>query len=1056
MNNSGYNLYVTSKNRPYIEGTFTGVFLLKDLNAEKDYKKALDDYNKGITTVAPIAPSSYVTTFSSGIPLRSFNNTISSTTTTTSSSTTPPPGVTVSGNGTVQQTSSSSTATATSTTTTTTTIPSNAQYQWLFYPLPNYSYSEVYGDSKQRYVFKEMMSAGGNVGMEAEEVSLAVDADYTAYTTNKSTTFIRLEIDKGGDDKRNNFHHPCLKGQYLKYNGQYFKIINQLNGNVIDVSVKSANGTATLQPKVNDSFSLVNQYGWLFNEYYMTEKRTNIFEGSVASTKTATPIESIDTITTSFNANMVQVDVTGENNATWTALPPKWYKLTYFTKNNFYERFTKVHSHLTGEPSKMYKKGYNWKAYINYKSYDIESFSFVTKPTDTGQQYTMKFFTKEDVSSIKSGDKFYINFYPPYSINGTFNGQLNITMAQGSPDGKEPRLCLNGYWISPQVLVDIPQGDKYVGVCDGRYFGIDPIALRNDNALLFVTTNIGATSISSICNDYTQEEWVAYIDYFTKNLTIRKGTLGFCEYPRKMEVCVGESSKKVTTSTTTTTSSSGTVTSTLVSQIDLDTTQERLRHVQFDLPNATKDGEAMTFTIKNKDDYYGFPIPNNDTTLLRGLLFNGFTVPTGGFKNQEIDISPVYVYAMGNIQRYGTETLSVGMKTKDGPIYVKNGKVSNVLQEYVYNNQVISGGCFFDLHVVSDGEPIILYGQYTSAFNLTNGSNSYLNNSEKATTPNVWSHSPNCVMIVGSNNSGRDWGCPTLKKTYGKTQYAMAILNNVDYMCSTYNDHDQCLMVIAKCYTSDGVQYIGCYTFAYNTLAYKYFECTHPDYKSSSPGETPMKFLWRPPALEDTFLTDNDRSFTSKDNVILDGYSWTEKDCGRDTFTRVMGNNVTGTSINDYKQINWDNMNIYVLKDDTYCLLFDASEGVRMVFSQSHGMNWTLSPVIMAKAGSSGLIVDGLFYFINRDGLNVRITNDILLQQTVVNTKGISAGSVEALQNSFDKISTYGIGTGTIYPQKISGHKTVDGNTRIFYYDINGLLSSVTGSYSRWKISKNF
>jgi len=538
--------------------------------------------------------------------------------------------------------------------------------------------------------------------------------------------------------------------------------------------------------------------------------------------------------------------------------------------------------------------------------------------------------------------------------------------------------------------------------------------------------------------------------------------MNFTDFPRKKEVVIGQITESVATTV----------------PITLDQTKERVKSIAFDLPTG-KTGSALTFTTGNETNCYGFPIAHYGKDTLNPLLdeYKGITVPSNGFTNNGVAISPVFVYTNNDLQKLNSTKCNIGIDTAEKNIYVKDGTISNVTINYILNNQTISTGPNFDLHKISDGEYILVYGQYMNEFNVksettdASGNKStvtLLNNSSKAdpsiinSKPNEWKFSKNAIMILGTIDNGETWSCPIAKSTVPISQSSLMVLNAVEFLDSMYDERTQKVILFIKCYTKDGRTFLGAYIISILELTNKLLFCDFVDTKLKS-------FIYRPPALEDSVLKDETLSYVTNDNIINDGYSYSGGE--KDKFIRIAGDDIdngsTSATVNgetvtivnkvsiQYDASTINNLNGYIFSSGMYCLLFDGTEGVRGLFSNSCGLSWTLSEIVLGPNGSSGLIIDGRLFYVTEFGIVFKNTSEVILQQLSDAIKGKNLSEIETVRTDYNKISSNLIFSGSIKPQRLSGYKDDTGKIKIFFY-INGLLSSVEGNFITWTPTNNF
>ena len=911
----------------------------------------------------------------------------------------------------------------------------DSSVKWFFYPLkptdPTIKYppSDLPYTNNIRYEIVESVGIDGTVSTIPKEMSIATDAQYQSYIGQTGLTYLRLEISGGGNPERTNFHFPCLKNQYIYNLGDAYKILNQVDGNVVDISIKDITNAETLDPKNNLDYKIINQFAWMINEYIMGSNRVRIFSGKITSVAnyptTGNPTEST-----------IKIKVSGENSSTWVDLPPKNYHPTYLNPKSFYNRFTQTHSHTNtspAEPEYFYTKHQDWILYIGGAAYSVLDFSITTTtPIKMGDSYMIEVVVKGGVSANSVGSNSYISFDYNFPKSGSFDGQLNISLAQGqgaTTSVTGSTLCMNGYWLSPQFLTSVGIDNSYVGICDGRYFGSsNNIALRNDDATLFVSVPGGSPCLSSTFNKQKYDEWVVYQDSYSRKLTIRQGTLNFVDDPRKTEIGIGYPVYRDTMS------QNGSV-------INLNPAYDRVKNIEFDSPEvSTGAGGSLPlfFGLGNVSDYYGFLVSGKGNVSLAPVPSGNVSID---YKFKGYISSPIFSRKYGQANGLKRNVVHFGASTKDGPINIINGSVKNAVVEYVKNNQTIENANFYDVFYMEDGEPIIIYGQPMGSFTIPKNSSSTYENGK-------WKYSQNAIMMIGSISDGNIWGCPSIKYPYGDTQYPLMIMNSVDYLSSSYNKIRGELLVMAKCYTNDGKPYIGCLNMSMRGLMYKTFTCT----PSSTNGVTD-KFLWRPVAIVDAIINDVDKSYLPPSDYIKSGYSWDYKDSGVDQFTRAIGSNIPNVSINT-EITNFGIIFSYCFNDGVNAMLFSSSDGLRVACSTSGGRGWDLSPIILAKNAVSGIIVNGRLFYITQYGLETKFTNEYQVERCATTKSNDSNIAVKQLD--IDSFKSEIIYSGTLGAQKFSGIYNYEGIYKIFFYNENNLLTCVQGVVNNWEVAQNF
>ena len=223
---SGLDLYVSDKEKPYEEGKILGVYIWK----EKEAEGTEDAGNTG-----EAGGTGGVTIFQ------------------------PDPGV---------------------------NMRDDLGYEWDFLGFDNSDASQTYSDDirYKENVFNEADEEGNvNRYITRNEAS---EGDYASLLANSTTNHLRVEISGGGYYTRNNWHAPALAGSYLNINYKFYKILAHIEANIIDVSTKSVDGQSKL-PTLDSTttYSIINQSAWMINENYFQSfpsfDTVGIFEGDV-------------------------------------------------------------------------------------------------------------------------------------------------------------------------------------------------------------------------------------------------------------------------------------------------------------------------------------------------------------------------------------------------------------------------------------------------------------------------------------------------------------------------------------------------------------------------------------------------------------------------------------------------------------------------------------------------------------------------------------------------------------------------------------------------------
>jgi len=905
----------------------------------------------------------------------------------------------------------------------------NGGNTWAFYGFQNASLSQTYKNDNR---YKEVITPtpdGENSVTTYTLRKTATAQDYSSYIDNNNTSFVRTEIPTGGYYSRQNWQSPCLQNCYIKNNGKFFKILAHVEANVIDVSIKSVDGTTKFDPFSNKDYSIINQSAWIINESYFTDPSSrsgNVFLGTIKS------ISGTNTLT----LNVAQ-DFEDMGKSKYGTTLSQRYK-TEITLPSTYK--------------KAYSKNQDWLLVSGGKGYRISSLSF-SDPKAT-KNYTIKLNMLDDVSHVSLNTSSFITFDVPYhSTSGSYSGIAETSLilsANGALNNKtlfcvSDTLCLNGECVAPPYSLEIPV-DTRIGVGDCQYFGVDAnnSALNRDGTLMFATTLENAQAIACLFHYLREEDWVFYKDVITGKITIRRGCLNFKELPQKSEVSIGMAAA--------TENVNGSI-------IKLNTNYERLKRII--LPVQAGSGTDISYVFylgaNSKANTYGFLVYGQGKVDLEYLRRNGITegqTPSNQWTYQNYDVSPVYVYKKNWYQNLDYLMVDMGVPTVNtSSIYIDPPDISGATTQYVNENQTLGVGGFFDVHRLLDNEILLLYSATTQNF-ICNGK-----------TYKDWSGSQNSVMMIDTSDDDFKWAAPfanATNQTDSKYQFPLAVLNSCDYMTSIYNPMRQSLSIFARCYTSNTSTYIGCMNIFVQNLIHQTFLCTDVSYNASSPSKTPLPFIYRPPIMEDSVILDPSKSWTSPNNIIKTPYSYDPKSSlSKDVFIRVMGDaSKTKSLINTTSVPNIISANI--LSDGTYMLLYNSPSGVMAAFSSDGGITWGSPNIIYVRDASSAILLGEFVYYVSSSGIMIKRTDiqDFYNGNLIVNQKiaGIDTSSLEVtVQNKLDHEGIFSTGSGSLNSQRLSGYISDDGIIKIFYYAISGVLSCVESPDSYiWTIADNF
>jgi hypothetical protein len=916
----------------------------------------------------------------------------------------------------------------------------NKKWHWIKSSL--YKESEVYGNEEKRWgevseiveetIEEENVSYAGSRLDERETGELS---DVYAWINLEEINYIRVEISKGGDSLRNNWHSPILTRSWLKQGDYYFKIIAQPDGNVIDVALRDVTDSVNLT--IDSGGTIFNQYGWFISEHFMGESRDGIFGGYTYRSEDA-PI------------NILYLTTPGESQGTHASAVRNYNPLELNGLNSFYNRF-RLDTALPGGTTKIWTKYDGWRVTNNSgTTLDINSITFSDHPTHKYTQYDITMDVAGD-ASLLDGQKVWVTFDVPYErlLDGV--APLYQSKFEQGVEEANATLCGDLGYVSIPIKISISQ-NTIVGICSGLWWGMNIQARVSDNDYLplIVTTPSTARGVSAFYHKINQQDWLLYKDAYTGRVTIRKGQLSFREHPQKIEVSVGKSQEVETGQSF---------------PLTLNKDYDRIKAIRMTMP-VTENGAACTFQLGSPEDYYGFLISGAglvDFQSLRRSGNNPGDVTTDQLKFRDFYCSPCYLYHKNKISFTERKTLYIGADTKDGPVYVKNGDPTDLEVHYIHDSQTIPDSGYMDIHQMSDGEVFIVYSRNVDAFEFENDKDENKNNSSENDT--TWDY-PHGVFIAASPGDGLFWGCPLIKNFEvkkdedidDKFQWPLMVLNNVDYQYSLYDSLNHSLFIVSKHFTKSQKAYLAAVRIPVLTLLYQTELCN-----PITGNDDPYKFLWRPPVLET--MDSNDKkidSWTITDNypsIVNNGPSLLEDGEVRyhDDLFKIMGGSDTESDIVDENIVNWGIIGGDISKEGIYRLYYDDQEGVRMLYSDISGSFWKKSEIVLAKGGQAGMVIGNYLFYISPFGIECKYLSRGYFNNAYSVVEGVNEDFIEEVQLRFDNAPTKIIGSGQIESQRLAGYEDSQGVVYVFYYDNEGLLTALTSSdFLTWKVASNF
>lgn len=884
-------------------------------------------------------------------------------------------------------------------------IISDTNYKWFFYPISGLNSSDLYTNN-DRYVIDQFSnSLTGETEYTESKMDIATDGDYEDY----NEEYIRVEISFGGRSTRTNFYENSLIGSYVIQDNYYFEILGQVSSHTIDVSVLDVTLQKRFDPNSNKEYKIFNQYAWKTVEWYMSLERQKFLQGTI----------------TSISGKSVNIHVNAENVA--TLFGQRYFDHGERKYISFHERFTKEYDHdINSSPRKLYSKYKGWYLYNSSgDKYEIENISIPDREDYTSYDIVVKL---NDSPSFAVGQVVNALFdKEPYPRIGSFNGSYIAEVTQINPGRGDVNvtICLDANWLSPRFNIEIPSGTNF-GLCGAKYWGLGDRAPDNENAVVFMRTPAALFGISSLFHRRTDEDWVLFYDYISRKLAIRRGGPAFLEFPYKYEVSVGlpSSSKNVKV---------------LNGVINLDNQQDRTKMLSMNVPDGD---ELLFYYIKDTDNYYGTVIGGNGETDLVGLFNTELEQNKENYKYNDSYLSPVYSYMYGKFSKVKRIDVDLTIPTSDSPIILSNDTdIHDVYVQYVKEEQTIEDASFFDIHEINDDEMMIIMGKKFGSFYVVNPDSEVKKKSNDNFSGTYWTDSNTGVYIIGSKDTGIYWGTPVKNRMEFKddNQYGLLVLPNAVYSCSFYSEANDDIYIFFLGYSGNDI-YLGNFIINARTLNYKNFKCNHDDGQD---------FIWRPIATSD---------FDLNNGKVIDNYVYNSEDCKhKDDFVIIASENanlipsVVVDRVSDFGIIS-----VEQLSDSSLVLFYDSLDGIKMLASNALGRLWSGNGLVLASGAKSALYINGLLCYITISGIEIKIMPESLLSTVMRIDEGNSQEEIEIIQNILDSQKRVLTKTGSIPIQKLTGYVDNQNQTRIYYYDDEKKLCSISGTDLDWSFTNNF
>lgn len=925
----------------------------------------------------------------------------------------------------------------------------SADYGWAFWGFGNsQNSSNIYtNDTRYKEVYLDTPDGDGAI-VEMQPRNTATKADYNNLISNESTDHIRIEIGHGASIYSHNWYSPCLKGCYLKSNGKLYKILDNVEANVIDVSLKSVDGSGTLNVVSNQRYSIINQYAWMVTENYfqsagVTADITGVFDGTIVNVS-----ESEGQYTATIECKPIQ--------RIMTLVKGGVSLLTRYTTDIGSISMAKMYDSINS----------GWKMITRKGQYSVNTIVFQNgfnlNPI-LGQKFTISVLLTKGASKPTIGQNAYMTLDTPYEVNYPYTSKsgfsLNLSATPGLVNGQgvfitSDVLCLDGEYFSPPYLIDIPMGSR-IGVTGGYLFGmeINGSAESSMGAVILVTTLRASRGLASLFHILREEDWVVYQDVNTKKITVRKGCLSYKEYPSKEEIVMGGPKYIQGASVL-----GG-------SEIKIDVDKDRVRRITVEVENLVAgQPPSIMFGVGDPNNVYGFLVSGDGLVDLQTLRLQGITsgsLPSSAYTDSNGQpVSPVYSYKKCQWQNSDKVYVDMGIDTDEESIFIKDGNIKSAVVQYIDNQQSLENDGVFDVVRLSDGEIIFLYGQTVRQFNLASGDGIILNNSSDNSTK--WFSSTG-VLALGSYRDSYFWGTPSVAKSGNNDlntyQYPSMLINSVEYLSCIYNATTDVLNIFVRAYTSNSF-YVGCLQINAKTLNHKIYKCS-PLNSDGSASTIIAPFFYRPQLLENSFVADVDKSWISNaKDIINDGFIYSRSDLAPDEFIRIMGSGITKSQVTYADEPGV--ISTSILSDGTYILLYDTKAGIKALYSTNQGGSWASSRLNLTRSGRCGLLLERYLFYITTSGIEIKYTqlSDFSDDRTITmkNAEGINVTSTEiSKQAYFDKLPTSLIMAEPIEYQRLSGYITPDGIIKVFFYDSNRRLKCIESIDSKiWTVADNF
>ena len=884
---------------------------------------------------------------------------------------------------------------------------------------------------------------------------LGKEANITAMAEQKVVKHIRVELAHTGCTQLNNFHAPILTREYIEQKGKYFKILSQIDGSIIDLSYMSVDGSTKFD--LHGDFRVLNQFAWKCNEHYSGNNRNPFGRGKVVAVESSTSPYGTTMITLDMQSDYLSKGTVADNSATGGFNKPSCFGES---RNSFYRRFTSEYAFKNFTKSKQfYVKGQRWvlqstivKPQKNYTITYADTKDTASPLASTTTQ--IKLYTNNTVDKEIVGTEYHIFFDTPFD-NATFNvggGSLS-----GTDDGRGG-IAVDGNFASAFVIMNIPS-NTYLGICDAWAWGLSIGLQYPMGTPFYITTPSGNLMTSSLFMSIPFEECVLYQDTDTRKMVLRTGALSFDECPAKKEIAIGNLTKD-------TLSAAGNV-------LTLNQTYERLNALELSSLKPETDAKKMfiTFDAQDVGNKYGFVASGNEIKLQAFAAAGMDDVTYAKLQFNGQNISPAYAYTYSYKHQQDSLRFPIGLATTTNQQIMSYAGLDTPLNVgttqayYVNENQTIENAGIY--LILPDGERIVVYQQRFPYDMIIGGQD----------VPE-WTSTSNAIMITGSNDDGRTWGAPIIKKneyTQGIETLPVMVLNACDLADVLYDEYIHSFNIFTNAYDQNGLRFVGLFRVPLMSLANQngarfYFghnkdlKITNPaTVKASDYVASDMPFVFRVPQLPATLLSDASLSYTSEKNLYDEGYGdvlpSAEDDANAtDSFVRILGLKASSPQI--VQEGSYGVVSARQFDSGLQVLFYDSASGIRMAYSKNSGMNWYESAIILARDGTCGFMIDDKYFYYTApsDGLKCKnISIGDIEQFAALPMEGVATKTAELIQADIDKRPTVVMGTGELQVQKFSGYVNNVGCRKVFYYTKENNLSCVQSTDGQtWKIAPNF